>query len=107
MDTAYGGETACSSKALCWAGVEACEPRKLASFNILYTNGTANDRIDAVTIDYSMDGISFTCFNNCKEMSLNNDAFSFPTPLLAMKVHVHFVKYSGNPRFGIKFNWAS
>lgn len=87
--------------------MEACEPRKLAGFSILYTNGTASDGIDTVTIDYSMDGISFTCFNNCQEVSLTNDAFTFPSALLAMKVHVHFAKYRGNPRFGIKFNWAS
>jgi hypothetical protein len=87
--------------------VEACEPRKLSGFSILYTNGSAGDAIESVTIDYSMDGISYTCWNNCKETPLTSDAFLFPTPLLAQKVHVHFAKYRGNPRFGIKFNWAS
>jgi hypothetical protein len=107
LDTAYGGESSCSKGGLCWAGVEACEPRSLAGFSILYTNCTESDGIDTVTIDYSMDGITYTCWNNCQETALVNNAFTFPTPLLAQKIHVHFAKYHGNPRFGIKFNWAS
>ena len=53
-----------------------------------------------------MDGITFTCWDSCKEITLNNNAFVFPSPLLAEKVHIHFTKYSGNPKFGIKFDWA-
>lgn len=73
---------------------------------MLYTNCTASDVVDAVSIDYSMDGVSFTCWNNCTQVPLTNSAFTFPSPLLAQKVHIHFGKYRGNPRFGIKFTWA-
>ncbi len=53
-----------------------------------------------------MDGITFTCWDSCKEITLKNNSYVFPSPLLAEKVHIHFTKYTGNPKFGIKFDWA-
>jgi hypothetical protein len=49
--------------------------------------------------------MKFTCYDNCKPKALNNRKYVFEQPILAEKVHVHFVKYVGNPKFGIKFNW--
>lgn len=105
IEGAEGGISACQDNALCWAGVESCEPRKLAGFSLIYTDGCEGS-VESIKIDYSMDGITFTCWDSCKEISLKNNAFAFPSPILAEKVHIHFTKYSGKPKFGIKFDWA-
>jgi hypothetical protein len=84
LDEANGGMSTCGETGLCWAGVEACQPRNLSGFSLLYANCTSNDFIQAVKIDYSLDGITFTCWNNCKEVALDsNSSFAFPSPLLA------------------------
>ena len=68
-------------------------------------SGDNNDRVSEVKIEYSTDGLTFVCWNNCASVALSNDGFVFPSGLLAEKMHVHFTKYSGSPKFGIKFNY--
>lgn len=57
-------------------------------------------------IEYSTDGLNFQCYMNCDPLSLSGDSLVFSEPLLAEKLHVHFSKYSGHPRFGIKFDFV-
>ena len=76
----------------------------MKSFSLIYKSD-CQDRVSEVKIEYSNDGITFTCYNNCKALPLSNDSFTFPIPLLAQKLHVHFVTYSGKPSFGLKFDY--
>jgi hypothetical protein len=62
--------------------------------------------VTEVKIEYSTDGLSFVCWNNCASIAVSNDGLVFPSPVLAEKMHVHFSKYVGDPKFGIKFNYA-
>ena len=100
-----GGISTCQTgEDLCWAGIESCEPRKVKGFSLIYKSD-CQDRVSEVKIEYSNDGITFTCYDNCKALPLTEDSFVFPTPLLAQKMHVHFVTYSGKPSFGLKFDY--
>jgi len=100
-----GGINKCDKSNLCWAGIESCQPRNIKGFSLLY-NGNNTDKVTEVKIEYSTDGLNFVCWNNCTSIVLSNDGLVFPSPILAEKVHVHFIKYSGNPKFGIQFNYA-
>jgi len=62
--------------------------------------------VTEVKIDSSIDGIHFDCWNSCNSVALSGSSFVFPAPILAEKMHVHFSKYTGHPKFGIKFDWA-
>jgi hypothetical protein len=100
-----GGISSCKTDGLCWAGLESCEPRKIKGFSLVYSQG-CSDTVSEVKIEYSTDGLTFDCYNQCKPLGLTNNGFVFSSPLLAEKMHVHFTKYSGHPNFGIKFEFA-
>jgi hypothetical protein len=106
IEGVLGGVSTCGDNGLCWAGVEACEPRKIKGFSLEYTCDSKSDFVSEVKVDYSMDGISFTCWNSCQSIALVNGGYVFQEPVLAEKMHIHFSKYSGKPKFGIHFEWA-
>jgi hypothetical protein len=99
-----GGLSTCKSDGLCWAGVESCEPRSIKGFSLVY-NQDCSDRVSEVKIEYSTDGLTFQCYKNCTSIPLSGSSLTFPEPLLAEKMHVHFSKYSGAPKFGVKFDF--
>ena len=99
VETCKGGEG-------CWAGVETCEPREVKGFKIEYTHCGEGDKLKEVKVDYSVDGHGFKCWNNCQAVQLQGDHFTFPKPILAQKVRVHFVTIAGQPSFGITFKWV-
>ena len=72
---------------------------------MVYENG-CKDKVIEVKIEYSTDGIKYNCYNDCQAIRLSNDGLNFPSPLLAQKMHVHFSKYTGQPKFGVKFNFV-
>lgn len=102
-----GGVETCKQAQGCWAGVETCEPREVKGFQIVYSDCGPNDKLTQVKVDYSMDGHRFECWNECKAVNLNGESFIFPTPLRAEKVRVHFTGMTGQPRFGIRFEWVN
>ena len=99
-----GGISECNSTGLCWAGVESCEPRRIKGFSLIYQSGSS-DKVSEVKIEYSTDGLKFECFNDCRPIALNGHSYTFASPLVAEKLHIHFTKYSGRPSFGVRFDF--
>ena len=99
-----GGISTCKSNGLCWAGIESCEPKKIKGFYLVY-NQNCSDTVSEVTIEYSTDGLTFQCYKNCSSIALSGSSMAFPEAVLAEKLHVHFSKYIGSPKFGIKFDF--
>ena len=55
----------------------------------------SNGVINSVYVDYSVDGIDYTCYNECVAMKINGGNLKLPKAILASKMRVHVVDYRG------------
>ena len=60
----------CVEKELCWMGLEVCEPQEIKGF-ALTPNAGSDGNIETVVIKYSTDGVQFSCYADCNEISLS------------------------------------
>lgn len=58
-------------------------------------NKNSKGTIDAVSIRYSLDGIKFTCYNDCKDGVVKEGLFRLNPRITASKLRVSPTKWTG------------
>lgn len=94
----------CKDRELCWFGLEICEARKVNGFAI-DNQASQKGSIENVYVDYSVDGIEFTCYDECRPISIVNGLVKFDKNVFGTKVRVHITGYQGEPDVRVKFDY--
>jgi len=84
--------------------LEICEPRNVTGFTVQNDAGS-NGTITSVYVDYSIDGIEFTCYNGCQPINLVDGCVKFNKNVFGTKVRVHVSSYQGEPDIKVKFDY--
>ena len=74
--------------------------------SIQYDQGSKG-KISTVYVEYSVDGIQFECYSECKPINVIDGNVKFNKTLFGSKVRVHISGYEGEPNIRVKFdyNW--
>jgi hypothetical protein len=75
-------------------GIELCEARPIIGFSLI-PNKQSKGTIDAVAIKYSLDGVNFVCFDNCRDVALINQSYRLDPRVTASKLRVYPSKWTG------------
>ena len=94
----------CVDKQLCWMGVELCEAKSINGFNLL-PNKDSNGVIETVIIRYSVDGVKFLCYNECKQVALTQNSFKLNPRVTASKLRIYPGKWKGDPSYSVTFDY--
>ena len=54
-------------------------------------------------VDYSVDGINFDCYDECRGFPIKEGKMLFNKPVFGSKMRVHPTKYSGDPKVKVEF----
>lgn len=94
----------CIDQEQCWMGLEVCEPKKIKGFYLTPKAGSEGS-INTMVVKYSVDGINYSCFSDCKEVSLDkNNRYVFSN-LSALKVRLYPAKWTGKPSCTVTFDY--
>lgn len=52
-----------------------------------------------------MDGIEFTCYDECRAIDVTNGVVRFDKSVFGTKVRVHITGYQGEPDVRVKFDY--
>jgi len=94
----------CKDRELCWFGLEICEPRNVTGF-VIQNDAGAKGTVTSVFVDYSVDGIEFTCYNECQAINVVDGVVKFNKTVFGTKVRVHISGYQGEPDIRVKFDY--
>ena len=61
--------------------------------------------ITSVYVDYSVDGIDFTCYDECRSINITDGIVKFNKSVFGTKVRVHISGYQGEPDIRVKFDY--
>ena len=61
--------------------------------------------ISRVYVDYSVDGIEFVCYDECRPMSIGDGTVRFNKSVFGTKMRVHVAEYQGEPDIRVKFDY--
>jgi hypothetical protein len=70
-------------------------------------NDLPNGTITEAFVDYSLDGLLFTCYKACQPITLTKISnIVFDQPLKAKKIRVHPSKWTGSPQVQFSFDYS-
>ena len=86
-------------------GLEVCEPKEIKGF-VLNSNAGSYGTIDTVVIKYSTDGVQFSCYDDCQEISLSGSgSYSLDPSVYALKLRIYPATWTGTPKYTVTFNF--
>ena len=95
----------CVDKELCWMGLEVCEPKTIKGFSLTPNTGSQGV-INSVVIKYSVDGVQFACYADCKEVPLKTSgAYVLDPAVVALKLRIYPAQWTGSPNYSVTFNY--
>ena len=71
----------------------------------IQNNPGAKGSITSVYVDYSVDGIEYTCYNECKTINITDGIVKFNKSVFGSKARVHISGYKGEPDIKVKFDY--
>jgi len=71
----------------------------------LVPNKDSKGVIETVTIRYSLDGVKFECYNQCKEVTVASNQIRFNPKVTATKLRVYPGRWSGDPSYSVTFDY--
>jgi hypothetical protein len=92
----------CSAIDTCWAGMDFCEPKTVKAVHIK-NDASSKGTITQFYIDYSVDGSTFVCYNDCKPTNLVD--LTFASPIKSTKMRIHPTKWTGSPEVKFTFDF--
>lgn len=100
----FNPNAACTSKEMCFTGLQLCQSRKINSVSL---NFGAGGVVSEFYLTYTVDGRSYNCYNGCSKVAVTsgtNSTFTYNFDnLVAEGVRIYPTKYSGNPSFSPAF----
>ena len=94
----------CKDRELCWFGLEICEARKVNGFTI-ENKAPLKGSISSVYVTYSVDGIEFICYDECRAINISGGVVRFDKSVFGTKVRVHITGYQGEPDIRVRFDY--
>lgn len=58
-----------------------------------------------MVVRYSLDGVKFQCYNECKEIGLAQGQVRFVPSVTAVKLRVYPQRWTGEPRYSVTFDY--
>lgn len=96
---------ACTSKELCFTGLQLCESRKVIGLTLTFAE--KDSQVQEFYLTYTIDGRSYNCFNGCAKItvgSLTNNSWKTSIQgLVCQGVRIYPTKFKGSPQFAPTF----